>query len=412
MDKKQKRVLEYLIDSYEKSKTFLGKNQVNQRFFVSIGKLFPRYLDDAEYEYFCEVNASMNELKSLGLVELELEKNGVLKGVILNLEQLDFCYNFLGRMPRKREQEELVLLWERVYPHMDAAAHDDGNRYQPLVKYIDAQHMRIRKNQNVEHYHHDMEEYRDLLLAARAVLGNQEEIFIRNFSIQLFHDSKRMEQLKNKIEVLLWQYGEYQERDSVLEECGIVDTPTYVMIKGNGRIRLGAQKIDLSLLPGDIALSTESVKSLEDVTVLGERVVTVENLTSFHDYPTKNDFVVYLGGFHNRVKRDFLIYLHQMNREKEYWHFGDIDAGGFYILEHLRRKTGIPFRALHMNRETLCQYSEDTRPLTENDRKRLLQLKEDVTKRVQQGDVLEDYREVIEYMLEKDCKLEQEAIHG
>ena len=74
-------------------------------------------------------------------------------------------------------------------------------------------------------------------------------------------------------------------------------------MSGNGSIKIGRksssdeQKIDLSIIEGDIALSTESVKSLKDVTVMGKRVVTVENLTSFHDYPAKDDFVVYLGGF-------------------------------------------------------------------------------------------------------------------
>lgn len=48
----QKKVLNKLLDSYEKSKTFQGENKVNQSFIVEISKLFPRYNDDAEYEFF------------------------------------------------------------------------------------------------------------------------------------------------------------------------------------------------------------------------------------------------------------------------------------------------------------------------------------------------------------------------
>lgn len=40
-DKMQSKVLEHLLDSYEKSKTFQGENLVNQNFSVNIGKLFP-----------------------------------------------------------------------------------------------------------------------------------------------------------------------------------------------------------------------------------------------------------------------------------------------------------------------------------------------------------------------------------
>ena len=84
-DKMQSKVLEHLLDSYEKSKTFQGENLVNQNFSVNIGKLFPRYQDDAEYDYFCQVNQSMEELGSMSLVTLEYQGRGILKKVRLNL---------------------------------------------------------------------------------------------------------------------------------------------------------------------------------------------------------------------------------------------------------------------------------------------------------------------------------------
>lgn len=308
-DKMQSKVLEHLLDSYEKSKTFQGENLVNQNFSVNIRKLFPRYQDDAEYDYFCQVNQSMEELGSMSLVTLEYQGRGILKKVRLNLEKLEDCYRLLGRMPRRQEQQELTALWEDLLYWEEGAGPE---RILPLLRYIEAQRVRIRKNQNVEYYGHDLVEYRDLLTAARAVLENREEVFVRNFSIQLFHDSKRLELLAPRLEALLYQYGEFQERGNVLEECGVVHTPTYVMMKGNGGLRLGdcgqgrcpggrepepAQKIDLSRLKGDLALSTESLRSITELTVWGGRVVTVENLTSFHDYPAGEDFVVYLGAF-------------------------------------------------------------------------------------------------------------------
>lgn len=420
MEKLKRKVLEHLLDSYEKSKSFQGENRVNQSFSVSVEKLFPKYGDDAEYDYFCQVNQAMEELSAAALVTLEYERRGILKKIRLNLERLDACYDFLGRTPRRQEQQELVKVWEQLSVAESSSVDD---RFLPLRRYIEEQRIRLGKNRNVEYYGHDLQEYQDLLEAAKAVLANREEIFIRNFSIQLFHDSKRMEQLSPRLEALLYQYGEFQEKGAVLEECGVVHTPTYVMMKGNAVLTLGdssaeatesvngsVQKIDLSLLRGDIALSTESVRSLADVTVLGKRVVTVENLTSFHDYPAGEDFVIYLGGFHNKVKRDFLVYLYQRNPEKEYRHFGDIDAGGFYILEHLKRKTEINFCSLYMDVDTLRQYEKDRKPLSGNDRKRLEQLSETLEAQKRQGKCLEDYGDVIDYMLEENCKLEQEAV--
>lgn len=404
MNKIQVRVLECLLDSYEKSKTFQGENQVNQSFSVNLRKLFPKYYDDAEYEYFCQVNDAMEELQKTSMVFLEYEKNGVLRKVKLNTDSLDACYCFLERLPRKQEQEELAALWQRIMPN------EADERLTPLKRYIEAQLVRIEKNQNIEYYSHDMEEYQKLLLLAEAVLKNREEIFIRNFSIQFFHDSKSMEKVRSKLNALLYQYGDFLEKDFVLEECGIVSTPTYVTMKGNGILALGEQKIDLSRMHGDIALSTKSLKELKDIRVLGKRVVTIENLTTFHDYPAEDDFVIYLGGFHNKIKRDFLMYLSEKNPEKEYRHFGDIDAGGFYILEHLKRKTGIGFRSLYMGPDILRQYKNDVKPLTGTDRERLMRLKDILNQRKDQGGSFEDYSDVLGYMLTNNCKLEQEAI--
>jgi len=52
-----------------------------------------------------------------------------------------------------------------------------------------------------------------------------------------------------------------------------------------------------------------------------------------------------------------------------------------------------------MDIETLKEYGEYTKKLTENDRNRLMRLFDS------------EYNELIEYMLENNCKLEQEAIN-
>ena len=67
MDRQQRKVLEQLLDSYERSRTFRGDNQVSQKFSVSVGKIFPKYNDDAEYDYFCQDDDSMDGLCGEGL---------------------------------------------------------------------------------------------------------------------------------------------------------------------------------------------------------------------------------------------------------------------------------------------------------------------------------------------------------
>ena len=52
-----------------------------------------------------------------------------------------------------------------------------------------------------------------------------------------------------------------------------------------------------------------------------------------------------------------------------------------------------------MDLETLKEYQEYSKKLTDHDRNRLIKLRES------------QFKEVISYMLENDCKLEQEAIN-
>lgn len=147
MDKQQRQVLERLLDSYERSRTFRGDNQVSQNFSVSVGKVFPKYNDDAEYDYFCQVNESMEELCAEGLVTLAYQKKGVLKKIILNPNRLDVCYEMLGRMPRRREQEELVHIWDDLCQGDEPCRQNESCQEHrlPLDKYIAAQRLRVKK---------------------------------------------------------------------------------------------------------------------------------------------------------------------------------------------------------------------------------------------------------------------------
>lgn len=389
-----------MLDKYEKSKTFLGENQVNQKFSKKIVELFPRYNDDAEYDYFCDINEALNELQKLGLIVIHFQRADIIKLVELNVLQLERCYEFVNRESRKAEYDWILEAMSRF------------QECTVLDKYFDAQRIKISKNQKVEYFDGNKQEFLDLLTLVKLICENEEEQFIRDFSVRHFSDSKRVEALANKAQSLLYQYGEYQDRESVLEECGIVKTPTYVCLKGNGRMTLGGQIVDLSKLNGDVALSTASLKELDKIEILGDCVVTVENLTSFHDYNNEEDFVIYLGGFHNTTKRKFLMYLYEQNRDKKYMHFGDIDAGGFYIYEHLKYKTGIPFRTFRMNVDILKKYSSQTKSLTQSDKKRIESLLKKLDDKYKSSVADEDYREVLQYMLENNCKLEQEALYG
>ncbi len=106
------------------------------------------------------------------------------------------------------------------------------------------------------------------------------------------------------------------------------------------------------------------------------------------------------GGFHNEVRRRFLQAVYQQNRQAVYFHKGDIDVYGFLILHNLKEKTGIPFHSLDMDVETLRKYYQMGyyKELDDNDRKMMKSKK------------LDGYREVLMFMEEHNCKMEQESV--
>lgn len=385
----KKKLLNKLIDKYENSKSFIGQNKVNQKFSINPSKLFPKYSNDAEVEFFSDLNESIHDLEKEELVSVDWIRGGIAGNVSLNIRNLDAAYKYVCRQPRKWIQEKILSI---LNEYQESAC-------KLLSNFILAQKKRIELNQNIEYFNSDEHDFEDLIRAVDFVQKNEDEILIRNASLTLFKDSKRLETMTSTIESLMRKYGDYEGCEDILAECNVVKTPTQVLIKGNAALNLNGQVLDLSKMDGDIGLSTKSLKDVRSVNVFGKRVVTVENLTSFYTYENRDDFVIYLGGFHNCVKRDFIKKVFSENASKSYMYFGDIDAGGFYILKHLRNKTGIKFIPMYMDVETLKKYHSCIKPLTKEDENRLERLKTDA-----------EFENIVSYMLEHSCKLEQENV--
>ena len=77
----------------------------------------------------------------------------------------------------------------------------------------------------------------------------------------------------------------------------------------------------------------------------------------------------------SKLSLNFIRKVFTENASKLYMHFGDIDAGGLYILKHLRNRTGIEFVPMYMDVETLKKYDSCVKPLTKEDLARLKRLK-------------------------------------
>ena len=181
---------------------------------------------------------------------------------------------------------------------------------------------------------------------------------------------------------------------------GFIELLTMCILRGMPGFSIGEEVVDLSLLKQGIGISGEDLAGIQfsDLSRI-KKVITIENLTSFFRYWEEDSLFIYLGGYHNRIRRTLLKMVYETIPDAKYYHFGDIDAGGFSILLDLRKKTGIPFMSYYMDLDTLKQYRQYGKCLTETDRKRLEKIGEE-----------KEFCEVIEFMLKENIKLEQECI--
>lgn len=382
----QKSILNCLVDKYERSKSFIGTNNVSQSFSVKPEQLFSGYSDDANVSLFQSVNREADELESMGYVTVKKKRGNVITSVSLVLDRLDEVYRYLHRTPKKDTNHRLTELLTSFI-----------GKNELLDRYCKDQLARLDGNKNVKGAD-DFDSFRQILLVLASVFSVEEETYQRDFSVRVLGDSKAFEKIRSKVATILMEYGEFDDAETVFEDLNIVKNPGHVYFKGAGILNVNGQTIDLSQLSGDIGLSSKLLDSICSICVTGSKVITVENLTTFHSFSDANALIIYLGGYHNSIRRRFICRVFEQNSKKQYYHYGDIDAGGFYILQHLRRKTGIDFMPLLMDIKTLVQNKNQWKSLTPNDRNRLKCLENT------------EFGDVIRYMLEHNCKFEQESL--
>ena len=285
MAKYEKQFLSKLLDKYEKSKSFTGSNQVTQSFSLEIAKEIPDYKDDARYDIFLSVNESVDRLEERHFVAVKKLRNGVRKSVTLNTEAIPDIYVFLERTPKTETNDALHDL-------LVSYCNDDGL----LRAFCTEQLTRLEHNKSVQHFDGDIHTFEMLLQAIHGILDLESETFERDFSVRLFGDSKVFEKIKAKVISILFEYGDFAEKSTVLHELNLVSNPGHVFFKGSGIITIAGQTINISRLHGDMALSTPLLQDVEKIEVTGESVITIENLTTFNTFDAQNVFAISLGG--------------------------------------------------------------------------------------------------------------------
>ena len=264
LTKEQKKILNTLIDKYERSASFRGESKKTQHFYIKPEEIYPKYLDEREYDFFVRLNQDIRDISSEGYVDIS-ELNMRVTRITLVDERLDDVYSVLDREPKKDKLSIIGRILEEQGEYLDSVS-SDNDIAAALRRYLDVQSRRMSEGKFPEYYEEKEKEpigdYKDFWTALRYLTVNKDDVYIRDISVRLFGDSKRLEQLKGRISGCLYKYGNFPEKETALEECGVIQTPSYVMVRGPIEISLGEQLLDIGKLTGDIAFSTETLKDM------------------------------------------------------------------------------------------------------------------------------------------------------
>lgn len=435
-----------------------GTNKVKVSISFPINKwTMPEYFDETSSAYV-DIHAQLEALEQAGLISLVWKGNRtghILEKCLLQPAKLREIYARLGRTPKTEKETVIRQLIQEFYNEGEIETESQKILQDPLQNFCQYLFSRIDRGESIKAYADldDPEGLRRLLTLIQAILNHRDkpDSFLREFSIETFHDSKLAEPEIVKAAHIIRDFAENAnlkelEADDLLSEFNIYRNPSQIMMKGTGTIRIGHdEEITLSTIPGGIAITNEAVptsewigsvrSSLHDTenhvsyskgvscessrkdeareldlpaeSSIPEIILTIENLTSYYRFHAtaidgKPVLCLYLGGYVNHIRRDFLHKIYEAFPEATYLHFGDIDCGGFRIYRHLRESTEIPFKPYLMDLETFREYEQYGRKLSENDEKLLKQMLED--------SFYKDEKALFEAMLQDHCKLEQECI--
>ncbi|WP_409281207.1 Wadjet anti-phage system protein JetD domain-containing protein [Pseudomonas defluvii] len=175
----------------------------------------------------------------------------------------------------------------------------------------------------------------DALQVLDAVSGAKEDQVLRQLSVQLFRNSKRLEALCKHIDILTAEASNSPARhwSEVFGSIGISKEPQPFLVAGTGQLRL----IDGAECPIARPFLGVANSAIAGYQGQPEWLLTIENLTTFHQaarvlVADLKGVVIYTAGMPSPSwGKAYVRILSQLPRTSYVYHWGDHDEGGFRI---------------------------------------------------------------------------------
>lgn len=317
----------------------------------------------------------------------------------LNKDSVDKAYSLTNRMDIKKINEELLNYLEE---------YEFKNNW--IEKYRKDMIYHLKEKHKISNLF-PFEFAQDILKVLKEIEKGG-EVLKRVFSIKCFGDSKYFEKnIENiivkiiKIYLLDNENKEEYSKEDILLEVGISKYPEIIEFCGDLTCFINNEKIEYKKETVGSYINSYNVKEMQDLEIKNSnKIIFIENKANYIDYiqnKRKNDeFIVYHGGMYSPIKGEFFKKIYKVSKGKEFYHWSDIDIGGFKIFVRLLQI--IPeVKQYKMDKESLYSKENYWKQISIDYRNKLLKMRE-----------IEEYKifyDVIDEMLKNNCKLEQEA---
>lgn len=179
------------------------------------------------------------------------------------------------------------------------------------------------------------------------------DIAIRRLSVSLFSDSKRIEAIWPALDALVQGDAAMVpgEMEDVFSELGLVKFPPTLLVAGNVAVSYGIETVKAAR--PYLGFAPSGIRSVEVDPSPGQYLLTIENLTTFHELAGKRPdvaIVIYTGGMPSPSwKRAYGLLLKALAPTAQCYHWGDIDVGGFRIASHIAQYCAEGGRSLRLH---------------------------------------------------------------
>ena len=363
---------------------------------------------DTKLEDRKEFIAAVKELKELNIIDYEAlkgyEKENLFEAIwlVLTDDSLLKAYNKAKRIPLLEKINTLITL--------PTSYHFEKEE---LSSFINKQVIDIKTKLKITRFFTlEAQLNEDIFKALVFMDQNRDETLERVLSTSLYHDSKRFERVvKAKVVSILKaifkeNYEEGLSEEQLLTEYGIVSYPEIFEFCGLIKLTIRGCVIDYSSLLSGAYLNGEDAKELTCCTSSCRRVLFIENKANYIAYiktKREDELVVYHGGFFSPMKKLFFTQLYKGLTKLEFYHWSDIDLGGFRLFTRLKKEIIPTLKPYKMDKQTLLLNKALLISITDNSYllmlEQLLALKE-----------CEVFYDLINTMLTLKVKMEQESL--